>query len=189
MINVDGSINWKYDLPDGWYYYSIFSTKDNKIILYVEDFTKGLERFILHGFDEKGNLLWKPKEYKGRNNLLLHLTVSKDNNYLTGFTSWDHLWIMDINNGEFLWKYPLKGERPDTLQISSDGKYILLGETTLLRGEKLGKPTLIDAKNGKALRQFEREESGEFFGTNKILRRTSNKIEIFSISEILKEED
>jgi hypothetical protein len=84
---------------------------------------------------------------------------------------------MNIDTGEFIWKYPLKGEKPDSVEISPDGRYVLLGESILL-----------DGRNGKILKQVE-SLRGKFLGTDQIWRRKGNKIEVFNISDLLKEEE
>jgi hypothetical protein len=82
--------------------------------------------------------------------------------------------MMDINTGEIIWKYPLKGWKPDTVEISSDGRYILVDSSTL-----------FDGKTGKILKQI---KGGKFLGVDKIWRKRGNRIEVFNISDI-KEED
>ncbi|MDI6703290.1 MAG: PQQ-binding-like beta-propeller repeat protein [bacterium] len=178
LIDVNGEKLWENEIVDGTH--KIFSTAEGKIIVYTREYHFAgtpFEKFtyILYGFNKNGNLLWKPKEYKGFNNSFHKLSVSKNANYLTGLTLWDHLWVMDINTGEFIWKYPLKGWKPDTLKISPDGKYVLLGNVLLL-----------DGKSGKVLKRI--KEGGKFLDKDKLWRRKGGKIEIFNISDILKED-
>jgi len=80
---------------------------------------------------------------------------------------------MDINTSKVLWSYPLDAKY-GSVEISQDGKYVLLGGRLLL-----------DGKTGKVLKQI--EGGGIFLGADKIWRKKGNKIEIFNISEILKE--
>ncbi|MFH0774014.1 MAG: PQQ-binding-like beta-propeller repeat protein [bacterium] len=171
LININGTKLWEKNLP-ATPDYNVLFTNDDKIIVYAFEIGK------LYAFDKKGNLLWQPF-----NNSLHYLSISKNANYLAGLTSWDHLWAMDINTGKFIWKYPLEGNKPDryypdTIQISSNSKYILykLKESLSL---------LLDGKSGKALKQI--KGGGRFLGTDQIWRIKDNKIEIFNISDILKE--
>ncbi len=182
LIDVNGKKLWKQVITgvtgSG---YKFFTTREGKIILYGENYKNNQRKsedeiYHLYGFDKKGNLLWQPKKYIGFKNSFHRMSISKKANYLIGHKLWEYVWVMDINTGEFIWKYPLKGWKPETLEISPDGRYILLGKLILL-----------DGGNGKVLKQI--EGGGDFLGTDKIWRRKGNKIEIFNISDILKEED
>jgi hypothetical protein len=87
---------------------------------------------------------------------------------------------MDIRTGKFIWKYPLKGEKPDNIQISPDGKYILLGEKY-----EIGKRLLLCGRTGKVLKELGPYLS-EFLGSKYIWRKKDNKIEVLDISNLIK---
>jgi hypothetical protein len=177
LIDVDKKKLWEREIEYGQP--KIYSTIDGKIIVYIDKYSPK-DTYILYGFDVNGDLLWEPKEYEGFDNSFHELVISKNANYLAGLTLWDHLWVMDIRTGKFIWKYPLKGEKPDNVQISSDGKYILLGERY-----EIGKRLLLCGRTGKVLKEFGPYLS-EFLSSKYIWRKKGNKIEVLDISNLIK---
>lgn len=186
LIETNGKKLWEKEIVRAsGYDHNIFSTRENKIIVYggggiYDNKTKNyIEEYVLYGFDEKGNLLWEPKEYIGFDNNFRGLKLSEK--FLCGVRVGGYLWMMDINNGNIVWEHNLgKFNLKDyeiLYQISLDDKYILLGESILL-----------DTRNGKILKRIERIKGARLLDKNNIWSKKDNKIEIFSISDLLKED-
>ena len=182
LMDVKGNKIWKHKIADGTVH-EMFSTIEGKILIYISNFIKDPDEFILYGFDKNGRFLWEPKRYVGFDNSFRCLKISEESCLLCGGRVGGYLWVMDINTGKILWEYKLEsfnlGDYKTLYQISPDGKYMLLGESILL-----------DPRNAKVLKRIE-NFFGEthFLSTDQILRKKDNKIEIFNISDILKVRD
>jgi outer membrane protein assembly factor BamB len=179
LIDTNGNKLWEYKLSHSDVYVVSTDFEENNRIALINNF--GYNGACV--FDEGGNLLWQVPKIDN-----VTLWFSKDGNYLYIFGRKgriDFLYKMDMN-GKIIWERELGDTIYNTLNISSDDKYLLLcGDPAFRPREYLKRDLLLlDAQSGEVVKRVQRETDiyGEFL-KNSLLIKEGNKLILFDIKE------
>lgn len=120
LFDIKGDLLWQYDFGETDFTHSVAFTTDAHVIAATQ--TK-----IMY-LDKKGETLWeyKPEKDFGR------VSISRDG-YLIAASDDNNVILID-NNGKKLWDFDTEYEFLYALEISNDGKYVLVSDSDGSKG-------------------------------------------------------